>query len=165
MIEETLLLQDYHCHYDHLIYVNDTPPNGRHGLLSRCSVTALGIPGRQCGVGNWLQRLGVGQYAQRFTENDIEFSILHGLPDQDLEKVGVALLGHRGKLLQAIAELKGVGNDASEITAAAAPVAPRQRRLPSSARGREPCGSYIPRRTTVAREGLMLGFRRTRDKS
>ena len=58
-------------------------------------------------VADWLQKLGLGQYAQRFAENDISFAILPDLTDQDLEKIGVASLGHRRLLLRAISELKG----------------------------------------------------------
>ena len=56
-------------------------------------------------IADWLQKLGLGQYAQRFAENDISFSILPDLTDQHLEKMGVASLGHRLQLLRAIAEL------------------------------------------------------------
>src|SRR6516162_8755880 len=56
-------------------------------------------------IGDWLQKLGVGQYAQSFAENDIDFAVLADLTDQDLEKIGVASLGHRRKLLRAIANL------------------------------------------------------------
>ena len=42
-------------------------------------------------VTDWLQKLGLGQYAQRFTENDISFSILPDLTDQDLKEIGVSL--------------------------------------------------------------------------
>jgi predicted ATPase/class 3 adenylate cyclase len=56
-------------------------------------------------IADWLQKLGLGQYAQRFAENDISFSILPDLTDQHLEKIGVASLGHRLQLLRAIAEL------------------------------------------------------------
>ena len=59
-------------------------------------------------ITDWLEKLGLGQYAQRFAENDIDFSILADLTDQDLEKIGVASLGHRRQLLRAIAELNGV---------------------------------------------------------
>ena len=52
---------------------------------------------------DWLKKLGLGQYAQRFAENDITFVILPDLTDQDLEKIGVASLGHRRQLLRAIA--------------------------------------------------------------
>jgi hypothetical protein len=72
-------------------------------------------------IADWLQKLGLGQYAQLFAENDITFVILPDLTDQDLEKIGVASLGHRRQLLRAIAELKG----APELgTATAAPFAP-----------------------------------------
>ncbi|MDI4235431.1 SAM domain-containing protein [Bradyrhizobium sp. Arg237L] len=53
-------------------------------------------------IPNWLQKLGLGQYAQRLAENDITFDILPDLIDQDLEKIGVASLGHRRQLLLAI---------------------------------------------------------------
>ena len=56
-------------------------------------------------IADWLQKLGLGQYAQRFAENDISFSILPDLTDQHLDKIGVASLGHRLQLLRAIAEL------------------------------------------------------------
>src|SRR6476660_7887125 len=57
-------------------------------------------------VSDWLEKLGLGQYAQRFAENDIGFVILPDLTDQDLEKIGVASLGHRRLLLRAIGDLK-----------------------------------------------------------
>ena len=46
-------------------------------------------------IADWLQKLGLGQYTQRFVENDIDFSILPDLTDQDLKELGVASLGHR----------------------------------------------------------------------
>jgi class 3 adenylate cyclase/predicted ATPase len=60
-------------------------------------------------VADWLEKLGLGQYAQRFAENDISFVILPDLTDQDLEKIGVVSLGHRRLLLRAIAELGDAG--------------------------------------------------------
>jgi class 3 adenylate cyclase len=69
----------------------------------------------------WLQKLGLGQYAHRFAENDITFVILPDLTDQDLEKIGVVSLGHRRQLLRAISELKG---EAEPSTVAAASIAP-----------------------------------------
>ena len=67
-------------------------------------------------VADWLGKLGLGQYAQRFAENDISFVILSDLSDQDLEKIGVASLGHRRLLLRAIAELKGGEMVAPKLT-------------------------------------------------
>src|SRR5262245_185598 len=57
-------------------------------------------------IADWLQNLGLGQYAERFAENGIDVSVLRYLTDQDLEKIGV-LLGHRRKMLAAIVELHG----------------------------------------------------------
>ena len=54
---------------------------------------------------DWLKRLGLQQYSRCFAENDIDVSILRDLDDSDLEKIGVASLGHRRKLLRAIAGL------------------------------------------------------------
>jgi class 3 adenylate cyclase len=71
-------------------------------------------------VADWLQKLGLGQYAQRFAENDISFSVLPDLTDQHLKEIGVSL-GHRLQLLRAIAELKGAPDRGA---AAATPAAP-----------------------------------------
>jgi class 3 adenylate cyclase len=57
-------------------------------------------------IDDWLKRLGLERYAQCFAENDIDFSILHDLTDQDLEKIGVRSLGHRRTLLRAIEVLQ-----------------------------------------------------------
>ena len=37
-------------------------------------------------IADWLEKLGLGQYAQRFAENDIRFLILSDLTDQDLKR-------------------------------------------------------------------------------
>ena len=63
-------------------------------------------------ISDWLQKLGMSDYAQRFAENGISFAALRHLTDQDLKDIGV-LLGHRRIMLAAIQEL-----------AAAAPSAP-----------------------------------------
>ena len=55
-------------------------------------------------IAEWLEKLGLGQYAPRFAENDIDPTVLRDLTDHDLEKIGVSL-GHRRKILRAIAEL------------------------------------------------------------
>jgi class 3 adenylate cyclase len=77
-------------------------------------------------IAGWLEKLGLGQYAQRFAENDIDFDILGDLTDQDLKEIGVTSLGHRRKLLRAIADLKGVEQITPAVAVAdAPPVAPR----------------------------------------
>jgi class 3 adenylate cyclase len=54
-------------------------------------------------ITEWLTSLGLSEYAQRFTENDIDISVLRHLTDQDLKELGVSL-GHRRKMQAAIAE-------------------------------------------------------------
>src|SRR5271154_3157453 len=51
---------------------------------------------------DWLEALGMSEYAERFAENDIDCSVLRHLTDQDLKELGVSL-GHRRKILAAIA--------------------------------------------------------------
>src|SRR6516164_3568220 len=77
----------------------------------------------------WLESIGLAEYAQRFAEHAIDVSVLRDLTDQDLEALGV-LLGHRRKMLRAIAEL--------EVTSAIAPAAPaaKPERRPSEAERR-----------------------------
>jgi class 3 adenylate cyclase/predicted ATPase len=54
----------------------------------------------------WLRSLSLEQYEAAFRDNAIDADVLHDLTDQDLEKLGV-LLGHRRRLLRAIAALDG----------------------------------------------------------
>jgi class 3 adenylate cyclase len=55
-------------------------------------------------ITQWLKALGMSEYAARFAENRIDFSVLRDLSDQDLKDLGV-VLGDRRKLLRAIREL------------------------------------------------------------
>jgi predicted ATPase/class 3 adenylate cyclase len=73
-------------------------------------------------VAEWLEKLGLGQYAQRFAENDISFAILPDLTDQHLKEIGVSL-GHRLQLLRAIAELTSREKGAPSAAAPTAPTA------------------------------------------
>ena len=69
-------------------------------------------------IADWLEKLGMSEYAERFAENRVDSSVLPDLTDQDLEKLGV-LLGDRRKMLRAIAKL-----DATLPTAIAPAPAP-----------------------------------------
>ena len=57
-------------------------------------------------IADWLKTLGMSEYAERFAKSDIDSSVLRDLTDQDLKELGVSL-GHRRKMLRAIAELAG----------------------------------------------------------
>jgi class 3 adenylate cyclase len=67
-------------------------------------------------LAQWLEELGMSEYAQRFAENGINLAALRHLTDQDLEKIGV-LLGHRRIMLAAIQELAGVSSSVTTKTA------------------------------------------------
>ena len=54
----------------------------------------------------WLRSLGLGKYEAAFRENDIDETVLPNLTAEDLKELGVASLGHRRKLLDAIAALQ-----------------------------------------------------------
>jgi class 3 adenylate cyclase len=71
----------------------------------------------------WLRSLGLEQYEATFRYNAIDDSVLPDLTDQDLEKLGV-LLGHRRKLLRAIANLETTTRSAA-ATSAAVDASPR----------------------------------------
>jgi class 3 adenylate cyclase len=55
----------------------------------------------------WLRSLGLGKYEAAFRENDIDETVLPSLTDEHLKQLGVTSLGHRVKLLDAIAALRG----------------------------------------------------------
>jgi hypothetical protein len=54
----------------------------------------------------WLRSLGLGKYEAAFRENDIDETVLPSLTQENLKELGVASLGHRLKLLDAIAALR-----------------------------------------------------------
>jgi class 3 adenylate cyclase/predicted ATPase len=66
----------------------------------------------------WLRTLGLGKYEAIFRENDIDETVLPSLTHENLKELGVTSLGHRVKLLDAIAALRG------ETSAAGSPSAP-----------------------------------------
>jgi len=54
---------------------------------------------------DWLRRLGLDQYERAFRDNDVDAETLPSLTADDLRELGVTSLGHRRKLLSAIATL------------------------------------------------------------
>jgi class 3 adenylate cyclase/predicted ATPase len=84
-------------------------------------------------VRNWLQAIGLGQYADAFEANDIDADLLTRLDDQLLKDIGVSSTGHRLRLRDAIAKLApispAVAKAGSSVGAAPeAPVASAERR-------------------------------------
>jgi class 3 adenylate cyclase len=56
-------------------------------------------------VAEWLRRLGLEQYAPAFRANDIDEDVLRRLTGEDLRELGVTSIGHRRRMLDAIAAL------------------------------------------------------------
>ena len=56
-------------------------------------------------IGEWLCSLGLGQYATAFAENAVDWQILPKLSGDDLKEIGIIPVGHRRRLLEAIAVL------------------------------------------------------------
>jgi SAM domain (Sterile alpha motif)/Adenylate and Guanylate cyclase catalytic domain len=88
-------------------------PHGRYAML------LVELRGKQVAtISEWLASLGMPEYAERFADNRIDdVSILRDLTDQDFKDIGVPL-GHRRKMLRAIAEM--VGTASTQIKSAPA---------------------------------------------
>src|SRR5262249_10574482 len=78
-------------------------------------------------IAEWLATLGLSEYAQRFADNYIDASVLPDLTDQDLAELGVPL-GHRRKMLWAIAELDGAALQPAEAATEPVPRDEAERR-------------------------------------
>jgi hypothetical protein len=56
-------------------------------------------------IASWLHGLGLQQYEKAFRDNDIDFEILPKLTMEDLTGIGITSVGHRRRLIEAIAGL------------------------------------------------------------
>ena len=89
-------------------------------------------------VRNWLESLGLTQYVDAFEANDVDLDVLPSLNEGDLEKLGVSL-GHRKKMLKALAELRRGASDAL-ASAGKAPLAIQAREKSSPVVDATPTG-------------------------
>ena len=71
-------------------------------------------------VAEWLRGLGLERYASGFRDNDIDGEVLRRLTAEDLRELGVASIGHRRRILDAIAAL---GESMPGVEASAEPAA------------------------------------------
>ena len=71
-------------------------------------------------IADWLEKLGMSEYTQCFTEHKIDVSVLRYLTDQDLKDIGIPL-GHRRKILAAIGELTGTARATPKFAAGKEP--------------------------------------------
>src|ERR1700751_2845987 len=75
-------------------------------------------------IEGWLRSLGLERYEAAFRENEIDDAILPRLTAEDLKELGVGPVGHRRKLLDAIAALRADTNASSPIRPMAAGATP-----------------------------------------
>src|SRR5262249_54892288 len=66
--------------------------------------TPIGSAGMDIVV--WLRSLGLGKYEAAFRDNEIDETFLPTLTAEDLKALGVSIVGHRRKILDAIAALR-----------------------------------------------------------
>src|SRR6476469_4690705 len=86
----------------------------------------------------WLRSLGLGKYEAAFRENEIDETVLPSLTHETLKELGVAAVGHRLKLLDAIAALRNEASGRPQPVTAA-PARPSAQ-APSAAPVAEPVG-------------------------
>src|SRR6516162_2154707 len=72
-------------------------------------------------VASWLQQLGLAQYEPAFRDNEVDGDVLPDLTAEDLIAIGVTPVGHRRKLLCAIAALGAAAAPALIATPASGP--------------------------------------------
>jgi class 3 adenylate cyclase len=72
-------------------------------------------------VGGWLRSLGLDQYEANFRDNKIDADVLPQLTADDLKDIGVSAVGHRRRLLAAIASLGGTESAAKPASPPPAP--------------------------------------------
>ena len=75
----------------------------------------------------WLRELGLERYEEAFRENEIDAEILPKLTADDLKDIGVTTVGHRRKLLEAIAALAEPASALQAELSAPAEAMPRAR--------------------------------------
>jgi class 3 adenylate cyclase len=85
-------------------------------------------------LAGWLRSLGLERYEAAFRENEIDDTVLPNLTAEDLRDLGVSIVGHRRKLLDAIAALR------ADTEPKAAPAAPKSAAQPTFATAAEAAG-------------------------
>src|SRR5207248_922483 len=76
---------------------------GQWNILLHEGLLLLGAEDHRMDVVAWLRGLGLERYAPAFRDNDIDGELLRRLTAEDLRELGVASVGHRRRLLDAIA--------------------------------------------------------------
>jgi len=105
---------------------------GQSDILEQVELPLRGARDHHMDIEAWLQGLGLKRYAPAFRDNEIDWEVLPKLTSEDLREIGVAAVGHRRKLMDAIAAL-GASAPTAAVTAvvsgASAPADAERRQL------------------------------------
>jgi predicted ATPase/class 3 adenylate cyclase len=104
---------------------------GQRNILFHEGLPLLGAEDHRMDVVAWLRGLGLERYAAAFRDNDVDGEVLPELTSDDLISIGVTSVGHRRKLLAAIASLSAVPPPATVMAA------PRDAPAPADAERRQ----------------------------
>ena len=85
-------------------------------------------------VRDWLEAIGLVQYADAFEANDIDLDLLGQVDDPMLKDIGVSSAGHRLRIRNAIAKLNPA--IATNENATSAATEPKSKMSPSAAKSR-----------------------------
>jgi len=88
----------------------------KNAIVDQVEPRLLGGEDNRMDIEAWLQGLGLERYVPAFRDNEIDWEVLPKLTSDDLREIGVAAIGHRRKLLDAIATL-GASATAATLTA------------------------------------------------
>ena len=77
-------------------------------------------------VSNWLKSLSLEHYSQVFADNDVDLDALRLLSDKELQELGVSL-GHRKKLMKAVADLADSPTETEDAPATEGETAKREK--------------------------------------
>ena len=87
-------------------------------------------------LGGWLRSLGLQKYEAAFRENEIDEAVLPSLTAEDLKELGVTALGHRRKLLDAIATLRAEASEKAPPQKLSPRLISQLKTLPSAVKSR-----------------------------
>ena len=76
-------------------------------------------------IADWLEKLGMSEYAQRFAENEIDFAALRHLTDQDLKDIGVSARASADNSARLSQSLGALRQDASPSRPSRSPKTPQ----------------------------------------
>src|SRR5580704_9062088 len=99
--------------------------DGQIDILEQVELPLRGAEEHRMDIEAWLQSLGLERYVPAFRDNEIDWEVLPKLTSDDLREIGVAAVGHRRKLLDAIAALGGPAPVADAPGLPTATLAPR----------------------------------------